>query len=121
MNETENYLREGLAPAREAARGLARCDDGSIREVLYALADKTLANMDEVLEANRSDLSRMPEDDPKYDRLLLNEELPLSEIPQLAIDLRGGDIVELALPKHLARMDNPDSTKNPADTAITVE
>ena len=74
MNDTENYLREGLAHAREAARGLARCDDGAIREVLYALADKTLANMDEVLEANRSDLSRMAEDDPKYDRLLLNPE-----------------------------------------------
>ena len=72
MNETENYLREGLAHAREAARGLARCDDGAIREVLYALADKTLANMDEVLAANRSDLARMPGDDPKYDRLLLN-------------------------------------------------
>jgi glutamate-5-semialdehyde dehydrogenase len=74
MNDTENYLREGLAHAREAARGLARCDDGAIREVLYALADKTLANRDEVLEANRSDLSRMAEDDPKYDRLLLNPE-----------------------------------------------
>jgi len=74
MNDTENYLREGLAHAREAARDLARCDDGAIREVLYALADKTLANMDEVLAANRSDLSRMAEDDPKYDRLLLNPE-----------------------------------------------
>ena len=72
MNDTENYLHEGLVHAREAARDLARCDDGAIREVLYALADKTLANVDEVLEANRSDLARMPEDDPKYDRLLLN-------------------------------------------------
>ncbi len=27
---------------------------------------------------------------------------------QLAIDLRGGDIVELALPRHLAEIDNPD-------------
>jgi YidC/Oxa1 family membrane protein insertase len=31
-----------------------------------------------------------------------------TDVLQLAIDLRGGDIVELALPKHLARMDNPD-------------
>jgi glutamate-5-semialdehyde dehydrogenase len=72
MNETERYLRDGLAHAREAARGLARCDDATIRALLYALADKTLANVDEVLAANRSDLARMPEDDPKYDRLLLN-------------------------------------------------
>ena len=74
MNETERYLAQGLAHAREASRELARCSDNLVRSVLYALAEKTLANQDEILEANRSDLSRMPEDDPKYDRLLLNPE-----------------------------------------------
>ena len=85
MNDTEQYLRDGLAHAREAARELARCDDDTIREVLYALAEKTLANLDEVLEANRSDLSRMPEADPKYDRLLLNE----SRLEAICKDLRA--------------------------------
>ena len=31
-----------------------------------------------------------------------------SDSLQLAIDLQGGDIVELALPRHLAQLDNPD-------------
>ena len=31
-----------------------------------------------------------------------------TDVLQLAIDLRGGDIIELALPKHLAEIDNPD-------------
>jgi glutamate-5-semialdehyde dehydrogenase len=72
MEDTGNYLQQGLEHAREASRELARCDDTTIRTVLYGLADKALANCDEILEANRSDLARMPEDDPKYDRLLLN-------------------------------------------------
>ena len=72
MNDTEQYLLDGLAHAREAARDLARRDDATVRGVLYALAGKTMANSEEILEANRSDLSRMPEEDPKYDRLLLD-------------------------------------------------
>jgi len=31
-----------------------------------------------------------------------------TDVLQLAIDLAGGDIIEVALPKHLARLDNPD-------------
>ncbi len=32
-----------------------------------------------------------------------------SDVLQLAIDLQGGDIIELSLPKHLAQIDNPDN------------
>ena len=32
-----------------------------------------------------------------------------SDVLQLAIDLQGGDIIELSLPKHLAQKDNPDN------------
>ncbi len=32
-----------------------------------------------------------------------------TDVLQLAIDLEGGDIVELALPKHLAKLDDPDA------------
>ena len=32
-----------------------------------------------------------------------------TDVLQLAIDLKGGDIIELSLPKHLERQDNPDS------------
>jgi glutamate-5-semialdehyde dehydrogenase len=72
MDNTQQYLRQGLEHARDAARELARCNDETVRAVLYGLAEKALGNSDEILEANRSDLARMPEDDPKYDRLLLN-------------------------------------------------
>jgi glutamate-5-semialdehyde dehydrogenase len=42
--------------------------------VLNALADRTLDASEAILAANRRDLARMPESDPKYDRLLLNSE-----------------------------------------------
>jgi glutamate-5-semialdehyde dehydrogenase len=72
MEDQQAYLDKGLEKTREAARELARCDDATIRSVLNSLADRTLAASGEILEANRSDLSRMPQSDPKYDRLLLD-------------------------------------------------
>jgi len=74
MNDQQQYLEQGLINCREAARKLARCDDDQIRSVLEALADRTMAAENEILQANLSDLSRMPESDPKYDRLLLNSQ-----------------------------------------------
>jgi glutamate-5-semialdehyde dehydrogenase len=84
MEDQQTYLDNGLSNARQAARQLARCDDSAIREVLNSLADRTLQCGDEILAANRLDLSRMPEDDPKYDRLLLNPE----RLQAIAHDLR---------------------------------
>ena len=72
MSEAQQYLENGLIRAREAARELARCDESKIRSVLESLADRAIAAEKEILQANLSDLSRMPESDPKYDRLLLN-------------------------------------------------
>ena len=72
--DEQQYLEHGLTRTREAARELAGCTDPSIREVLYSLADRALEACDDILAANRLDLARMPESDPKYDRLLLNRE-----------------------------------------------
>jgi glutamate-5-semialdehyde dehydrogenase len=69
---TQTYLDQGLANARRASRELARSDDPAIQSVLNGLADLAVAHRDEILAANRSDLSRMPEEDPRYDRLLLD-------------------------------------------------
>lgn len=44
----------------------------NILQVLENLADHTMAAQKDILQANLSDLSRMSESDPKYDRLLLN-------------------------------------------------
>ena len=83
--DQEQSLREGLARAREASRELAGCDDSRIRAVLESLAGRTLAAENEILEANLKDLARMPQDDPKYDRLLLNPE----RLADIAHDLRS--------------------------------
>jgi glutamate-5-semialdehyde dehydrogenase len=72
--DDQQHLENGLALTREAARQLAGCTDQSIVEVLYSLADRALQACDDILAANRLDLARMPESDPKYDRLLLNRE-----------------------------------------------
>ena len=74
MSDQQQYFDQGLRSAREAARQLALFDDETIQRVLESLAERTLASGTEILQANRSDLSRMPEADPKYDRLLLNPE-----------------------------------------------
>ena len=74
MEDQKKHIDSSLEKTREAARELARCDDAAIRAVLNSLADEMLATSEEILEANRSDLSRMSQSDPKYDRLLLNDE-----------------------------------------------
>jgi len=83
--DQEQSLQEGLARAREASRELAGCDDDQIRAVLESLADRTLAAENKILEANLRDLTRMPQADPKYDRLLLNPE----RLSAIAQDLRN--------------------------------
>jgi glutamate-5-semialdehyde dehydrogenase len=86
MNDNKQQnLTQGLAGAREASRELARCEDGLIQTVLNSLADKAIAAESAILEANLKDLSRMPETDPKYDRLLLNPE----RLAAIAHDLRS--------------------------------
>ena len=82
--DEQQYLEHGLTRTREAARELAGCADPSIREVLYSLADRALEACDDILAANRLDLARMPESDPKYDRLLLNRE----RLEAITADLR---------------------------------
>ena len=84
MDQLE-YLQQGLRAAREAARQLAQTGDAKIRAVLDTLADRTLASERQILEANRSDLSRMDQSDPKHDRLLLNPQ----RLADIAHDLRS--------------------------------
>jgi glutamate-5-semialdehyde dehydrogenase len=81
----DDDLNQSLAATRDAARDLARCGDAAIRAVLEDLAQRALRAADEILAANRSDLARMPESDPKYDRLLLNE----SRLRTICDDLRA--------------------------------
>ena len=91
MNE-QQYLQQGLANARQASRELAQCDDATITSVLESLALQTCKAETEILQANLSDLSRMSESDPKYDRLLLNPQ----RLVDIAQDLRS--VAALASP-----------------------
>ena len=84
MTDQQIYLEQGLTKTREAARELARCDDVKIRTAIEALAERTLAVQQDILQANRSDLARMSKSDPKYDRLLLTPQ----RIADIAHDLR---------------------------------
>jgi glutamate-5-semialdehyde dehydrogenase len=84
MSDDQQYLEKGLIGAREASRKLACFDDAKIRSMLESLAERTISMEQEILQANRSDLSRMPESDPKYDRLLLNPQ----RLADIAHDLR---------------------------------
>jgi len=85
MNTQEKQLEQALIKTRTAARYLARCDDAVISSVLGSLAERALEEEGQILAANREDLARMPESDPKYDRLLLTP----ARLADIAQDLRN--------------------------------
>lgn len=66
-------VKEILIAAREASRRLNLMAPQEIDNLLLRLADNTVQRTDEILVANRQDLARMDQANPKYDRLLLNE------------------------------------------------
>ena len=59
MNED---LRKMLEAAREASRGLNRCQEADINRLLLSAADKVEAAIDKILAANATDLARMDKD-----------------------------------------------------------
>jgi glutamate-5-semialdehyde dehydrogenase len=67
----------------KASRKLALVDEMTINKMLTDLADTAIANTDLILAENKKDLDRMPESDPKYDRLKLTE----ARIRDIAADL----------------------------------
>ena len=62
-----------LKKLSKASRKLVRLTDETIHKILNELADLTLENTAYILAENQKDLDRMDPQDPKYDRLLLNE------------------------------------------------
>lgn len=90
--DTTSQIRNELASLRGAAAGLNRVPAARFNDCLRKLADLTEANLSPVLAANALDLARMSPDNPKYDRLLLNEERLLA----IAADLRR--VAELPSP-----------------------
>ncbi|MBT8061312.1 MAG: glutamate-5-semialdehyde dehydrogenase [Gammaproteobacteria bacterium] len=78
-------LEQDLERTRNAAPSLVRCKDVQINTLLLDLAERALAASETILEANQRDLSRMDPNDPKYDRLLLND----NRLNGIATDLRN--------------------------------
>jgi glutamate-5-semialdehyde dehydrogenase len=64
-------LNQVFVSVREASRQLNLLSDEKINGILIDLANKAVASTDLLLMENQKDLDRMPETDPKYDRLQL--------------------------------------------------
>jgi len=84
-NDMGTTVREALRATREASRCLVSCPNSTIDAVLEALAERIIESAPQILQANRRDLARMNENDPKYDRLLLDQDRLLG----IAADLRN--------------------------------
>jgi glutamate-5-semialdehyde dehydrogenase len=78
--------------ARKAAQIMVRLSDDLIRTVLIDLADNMVAKTALLLSANKKDLERMKESDPRYDRLKLTDE----RINGIASDMR--DVANMKSP-----------------------
>jgi glutamate-5-semialdehyde dehydrogenase len=70
---------------QRASRKLALLSEKKVNEILLAVADSAEKNAAAILVENKKDLDRMPETDPKYDRLKLTEQ----RIKDIANDLRN--------------------------------
>ena len=66
-------LEEIFKNVKAASKSLTLIKDETRNEILQAVAEAILAQKEEILAANRSDLSRMDKSNKVYDRLLLNE------------------------------------------------
>ena len=88
-------LESTFKSVQEASRKLTQLQEEKVNQILTSLADKTEKNIAKIIAENRKDLERMPENDPKYDRLKLTEQ----RIREIANDLRS--VATLPSPLHL--------------------
>ncbi|HHE32841.1 MAG TPA: glutamate-5-semialdehyde dehydrogenase [Chlorobaculum parvum] len=95
MTEHEAIVKH-LQAVQNASRKIVTLDEETINSLLIDLADRIPDAAEAILEANRKDLERMNPDDPRYDRLLLNED----RLKSIATDLRN----VAALPSPLDRV-----------------
>lgn len=100
-------LTEIFQKARQASRELNLIDEGKINEVLLKVADAAEAHIEDILAANREDLSRMDKSDPKYDRLMLTAQ----RIADIASDMRHVSELPSPLGKTLAEWTRPNGMK----------
>ncbi|MEX2232219.1 MAG: glutamate-5-semialdehyde dehydrogenase [Cyclobacteriaceae bacterium] len=81
MSLLENTFRSVQA----ASRKLSLLPEQKINDALLALANAAVNDIPFILEANKKDLDRMPESDPRYDRLKLTEQ----RVRDITADIRN--------------------------------
>jgi YidC/Oxa1 family membrane protein insertase len=104
-----------------AFKDARQIDSAETESRLISNGESALAGLPELSEANNAntddDIPSVPEDTDKQVATAGSiEETDVSgrfieihtDVLQVAIDLQGGDIIELAIPKYLAKLDNPD-------------
>jgi len=107
-------MKELLQRAKDASIDLALLTDSDRNRIVTAAAQAVEANHQLILEANASDLSRMEESNPLYDRLKLTDEridgivADMRKVVQLPSPL-GRTLKESTLPNglHLERLSVP--------------
>lgn len=67
-------IKELLVSAHRSAVSLHNISDEQVKNVLFNLADELVASRNALLEANGKDLSKQAADNPRNDRLMLNEQ-----------------------------------------------
>jgi len=101
-----NSINKYFEDAKKATRTMVSLNKETINLLLNKLADALVAQSDFILAENQKDLDRMPQSDPKYDRLKLTEQ----RIKDIANDVRnvaslsnpwGNIIQEKTLPNNL--------------------
>src|SRR5690349_5416182 len=63
-----------LEQAQIATRSIKALADEGKQQLLRNLAARLVLHSDDIIRENRKDLDKMPDTDPKKDRLLLNKE-----------------------------------------------
>lgn len=93
--------------AASAVDSFIRINDEQINEILKDTADALVKAKERVLDANREDLLRMEESDPKYDRLVLTSE----RLDGIAHDMRQVASLSSPLNKVLSETERPNGMK----------
>ena len=74
QNDFMKTVEQLLFKTHKAAAGLRNATDAQIKKALMALADAAEKNSGIIIKANKKDIAKQNINDPKVDRLLLNEE-----------------------------------------------
>lgn len=93
--------------AVQAGRSLSLTDVASVNSILKQLADTAVKKTPLILEANKKDLARMSESDPRYDRLMLTKE----RIESIADDIRKVAQLPSPLGRVLSESERPNGLK----------